>query len=240
LVHSGSRGLGEAVLRGVTERLGSAPLPADGETAAHYLAAHDKAVRWAEANRDLCAARALQAAGTDGRRVLDICHNLVSAACVGGHACWLHRKGAAPSDRGAVVVPGSRGDLSYLVRPVAGCQDTLWSLAHGAGRRIARSEVRGKLRGRYRRDDLRTTSFGGRVVCGDEALLWEEAPEAYKPGAAVVGDLEAAGLVEVLATLRPLVTFKTSEVNREETRRDDAWRRDRRAARALRRDRDRP
>ena len=30
---------------------------------------------------------------------------------------WLHRKGAAPTDKGCVVIPGSRGSYSYLVKP---------------------------------------------------------------------------------------------------------------------------
>jgi RNA-splicing ligase RtcB len=32
---------------------------------------------------------------------------------------WLHRKGAAPSTEGPVVIPGSRGHFSYLVLPAA-------------------------------------------------------------------------------------------------------------------------
>jgi release factor H-coupled RctB family protein len=235
LVHSGSRGLGESILRGVTERLGSAALPIGSEDAVAYLRSHDHAVRWAAANRELCARRALAAAGADGTGVLDVCHNRVAAAAFGGGSCWLHRKGAAPADCGAVVVPGSRGDLSYLVQPTLGRQDALWSLAHGAGRRIARGEARGKLRGRYKRKDLRNTPFGGRVVCGEEALLWEEAPEAYKSAAGVVGDLVSAGLVQLIATLRPRVTFKTSEATRNETQRDDAWKRQRDASRAAKR-----
>ena len=31
---------------------------------------------------------------------------------------WIHRKGAAPSDCGPVVIPGSRGAHSYLVKPI--------------------------------------------------------------------------------------------------------------------------
>jgi release factor H-coupled RctB family protein len=27
---------------------------------------------------------------------------------------WLHRKGAAPADEGPMMIPGSRGTLSYL------------------------------------------------------------------------------------------------------------------------------
>lgn len=232
LVHSGSRGLGEAVLRQHAATHGSDPL-ADGSTeAVTYLAAHDNALRWAEANRDLCATRACEAIGAGARRVLDVCHNGVSEAMIGGCRCWLHRKGAAPADRGAVVIPGSRGDFSALVMPTPGREDALLSLAHGAGRKIARHEARGKLRGLHRREDLRRNPWGGRVVCGEEMLAWEEAPECYKPLASVVGDLEDAGLVEVIALMRPLVTFKTSEGARDETRRvREEWKRERRQER---------
>jgi release factor H-coupled RctB family protein len=135
-----------------------------------------------------------------------------------------------------VVIPGSRGDLSFLVRPVPDREDTLRSLAHGAGRKLARHEARGKLRGLYRREDLQRNPFGGRVVCGDELLLWEEAPECYKDASGVVGNLEAAGLLSVIATLRPIVTFKTSPGGRDETHRNrGGWKRERRAARDARR-----
>lgn len=33
---------------------------------------------------------------------------------------WVHRKGAAPADCGIVVIPGSRGTFSYVVKPLAG------------------------------------------------------------------------------------------------------------------------
>lgn len=238
LVHSGSRGLGEAVLRAHTERHGAAPLAAGTPEAADYLAAHDRAVRWAAANRALCARRACEAVGADAAPILDVCHNLVTGAEVGGCRCWLHRKGAAPADMGPVVIPGSRGDLSWLVRPVPGRDEALRSLAHGAGRKIARGEARGKLRGLYRREDLRRNPWGGRVVCGEELLAWEEAPEAYKPVASVVGDLFAAGLAEPVAAFRPLVTFKTSEAPAGGAARGKPdWKRERREAREAKRGR---
>ncbi len=230
LVHSGSRGLGEATLRQVTARHGSAALAQDSAEGVAYMAAHDRAVRWAEANRDLCARRACEAVGADAGRCLDICHNGVEAYSEGGCGCWLHRKGAAPADRGPVVIPGSRGDVSFLVQPLAGdaADGALRSLAHGAGRKLARHEVKGKLRGAVRREELTRTRFGGRVVCGDENLLWEEAPGAYKPIERVVGDLEEAGLCRVIAVLEPLVTFKTSVGAHEEGRGDGQdWRRER-------------
>jgi release factor H-coupled RctB family protein len=230
LVHSGSRGLGEAVLREVTARHGAAPLQDGTEAAASWLAAHDRCVRWAAANRALIARRACEALGAAADRLLDVCHNDVVAAEEGGCRCWLHRKGAAPADRGPVVIPGSRGDVSYLVEPLPGpaAEATLRSLAHGAGRKLARHEARAKLRGLHRRDELLRTRFGGRVVCGEEHLLWEEAPGAYKDVDVVVGDLVDAGLCRVLAVLEPVVTFKASSAA---PRRDAAERRERSRAR---------
>jgi release factor H-coupled RctB family protein len=229
LTHSGSRGFGEAVLRRHAARFGAAGAAPGSPEGTEYLEAHDRAVRWAEANRDLCTHRALEAIGAGGTRILDVCHNSVTAAVIDGCACWLHRKGAAPTDRGPVVVPGSRGDLSFLVQPNPDREDALRSLAHGAGRKLARHEAKGKLKGLYRRGDLERNPFGGRVVCGDELLLWEEAPECYKDASSVVGDLEAAGLLSVIAACRPVVTFKTLQGARDETR--GGWKRERREAR---------
>ncbi|MFD2261418.1 RNA ligase RtcB family protein [Lacibacterium aquatile] len=206
LVHTGSRGLGEAILRRHLTAHGAGGVAEGSEAASAYLTAHDQAVRWAEANRDLVAHRVLTAIGAKGRRLLDVCHNGVTASC----GCWLHRKGAAPSDKGLVVIPGSRGALSYLVDPVREREEALWSLAHGAGRKMARHEAKGKLRNLYRREDLDRNAYGGRIVCGSEQLLWEEAPEAYKDVDQVVGDLADAGLLTIVAAFRPLVTFKAS------------------------------
>jgi release factor H-coupled RctB family protein len=236
LVHTGSRGLGEAILKTHVAANGHGGIAVDDEAAAEYLRDHDLAVRWAEANRDLCAHRALEAIGAQGRRVLDVCHNSVTVALHEGCPCWLHRKGAAPADRGPVVIPGSRGDLSFLVQPVEGRGEALRSLAHGAGRKIARHEAKGKLRSRYRRQDLERNRYGGRVVCGDEQLLWEEAPECYKDAAGVVGDLSEAGLITLIASFVPLATFKTSSDARDEDRGGrGGWKRGRDAARAAKR-----
>jgi release factor H-coupled RctB family protein len=130
------------------------------------------------------------------------------------------------------MIPGSRGDLSWLVKPVEGAEEGLRSLAHGAGRKIARSEVKGKIRKLYNHDTLRQNKWGGKVVCGEDLLAWEEAPEAYKPISTVINDLTNAGLITPVAAFRPIVTFKTSEVETDENRRDPReWQDERRAAR---------
>ncbi|UKK83731.1 RNA ligase RtcB family protein [Sphingopyxis sp. BSN-002] len=206
MVHSGSRGLGQAILDDWTRSRGTAPAEASGEAGAAYLAAHDRAVGWAVLNREIIARRFCEKLGLAAVRRLDICHNSVTPY-EGG---WLHRKGAAPADRGLVVIPGSRGDFSYLVEPVVGqAAGALCSLAHGAGRKWGRNDAHGRLSKRFRPSDLERTALGGRVICEDRRLIFEEAPQAYKDIGGVVGDLEAAGLIRVIASLRPLLSYKT-------------------------------
>lgn len=203
LVHSGSRGLGEAILRRHTEQHGAKGILASSPEAADYLQAHDNAVNWAEANRALIAERLLTTLGMTAERQLDVCHNNVVSRPEG----WLHRKGAAPADVPLAVVPGSRGSYSYLVVPVAS-ESSGWSIAHGAGRKWTRHDSKARLKDRYKADELRKTRLGSWVICQDRDLLYEEAPQAYKPIEQVVADLQAAGLVKVLAELSPLLTYK--------------------------------
>jgi len=208
LVHSGSRGFGEAILRDHVDRRRAEGIEAGSADAAEYLARHDHAMRWAEVNRRLIARRMLDRLSSDGVRMLDICHNYVSRVEIDGAVCWLHRKGAAPATCGPLVIPGSRGDLSYVVWPVSPSMRSAWSLAHGAGRKWGRSDARGRLEKRVTTKDLTRTAMGSHVICEDKNLLYEEAPEAYKNINRVIMDLEAEGLVRVVATMRPLVTYK--------------------------------
>ncbi len=208
LVHSGSRGFGERVLRAHTEVRGADGLVIGSPEADTYLARHDHAVRWGRSNRRLVAARFLDAVGAEGVPVLDVCHNSVTPQVWGGCTCWLHRKGAAPADRGPVVIPGSRGAMSYLVVPQGDIESAGWSLAHGAGRKWGRTDARDRLRQRFSVEQLQRSPLGNPVVCEDKDLLYEEAPQAYKDVDRVVSDLVVAGVARVIAVLRPLLTYK--------------------------------
>ena len=141
--------------------------------------------------------------------MLDVHHNFVTRADIHGQSGWLHRKGATPSDAGPVLIPGSRGDFSYLVRPTRLCHDTLLSLAHGAGRKWIRSACKDRLFRLMTPTQMGRTALGSRVICNDRQLIYEEAPQAYKSIASVVQALEGAGLIEVLARTRPVLTYKT-------------------------------
>lgn len=56
-------------------------------------------------------------------KIIDITHNSVTRCgyqttpASDSIDVWIHRKGAAPSDRGFVPCPGSRGTLSYILQP---------------------------------------------------------------------------------------------------------------------------
>lgn len=230
LVHSGSRGLGFSILERHLQS-GEAALHPGDEKGAAYMDAHDHAVQWARLNRRIIAERAATAARADLRPVNDLAHNMVERRSDGdGNVTALHRKGAAASDRGLVPVPGSRGTLSYLVEPMAGMQtEALASLAHGAGRKYDRASMHGRVR--VKKSDvarLERNPYGGLIVCGDRGLLAEEAPEAYKSIERVIADLVEFGLARVVASFRPLVTFKKAQSHaaiaagrREKSRKED-------------------
>jgi len=212
LVHSGSRGLGESILRTYAEEHQASGSDAESFAAAAYLRDHDRAVRWAKTNRALIARRFVQALGTEAECLWDGCHNSITRRGFEGEVVWVHRKvhrkAAVATEGEPVMIPGSRGSLSYLVKPMGDGESHAWSLAHGAGRKWARSETRLRMRERFGMHQLTQTPLGGRVICGERDLLYEEAPAAYKNIEDVVQDLVDAGLVSVITTFRPLLTYK--------------------------------
>ncbi len=208
LIHSGSRGLGEAIFRDLLRDHGANPLDPASEPGMHYLQRHEHACRFAKASRALIAHRFAEQIGAEIRSVSDVVHNTVTRETWNGEPAWIHRKGAASSREGALVIPGSRGTPSYLVMPAGDCDAAAWSLAHGAGRRWQRGYAKPRLSHRFRVEDLVRTPLGGRVICEDRELLYEEAPQAYKDIETVIGDLEAAGLITVIAELKPMLTYK--------------------------------
>jgi release factor H-coupled RctB family protein len=90
IVHSGSRGLGQRILREHTEEHGAGP----AADPAAYLAAHDEAVRWGHLNRRVMAERVADALGAElGEPVTDVCHNSVEVRSGSPHADGLHPDG---------------------------------------------------------------------------------------------------------------------------------------------------
>lgn len=209
-VHSGSRGLGQIVLRRHVDQYSHAGLADGSPEAQAYLAQHAAALAFARVNRRMIALRVLARLRTHGAPLLDVDHNYLAPAVIDGEAGWLHRKGANPSGQGAVLLPGSRDAWSYVVQPLQAEGDPgLQSLAHGAGRKWMRTDCKDRLVRKATPAQLARTSFGGRVICADKALIYEEAPQAYKDVDSVLDSLEGAGLARAVARLRPVLTYKT-------------------------------
>jgi len=206
LAHSGSRGLGTALAKAWAMRA------LRGDERDRYLGELAGACRFASANRLVLAYRLLSALGSLRDHTLrggfDLTHNDVRVERVADDEAFVHRKGAAPAPLGALtVVLGSRGAPSWIMRG-AGNPRALGSVAHGAGRRMTRSEAVAKLKAKYRRSEVARAALGGRTICDDPVLLFEEHPDAYKAIEPVIAALEAHGAATRVAALTPIATVK--------------------------------
>lgn len=133
----------------------------------------------------------------------------------------VHRKGATrafgpgapgiPHEYAAigqpVIIPGSMGTSSYLLRGTAAAMQKTWgSTCHGAGRVLSRSKAKKEVKGRELRERL--AQEGILVRAHSDSVLAEEAPDVYKPSHEVVRVVHEAGLSSIVARLDPLGVIK--------------------------------
>lgn len=208
MLHSGSRAIGPAVrdhhLREAVDARGFRWLDAGTAQGAAYL--HDAAYAraFADASRQAMAAvvgdvlRQQIGARLDENTRIVTDHNHVERQA----DLWIHRKGAMAADAGlAGVLPGSMGTLSFHVEG-RGHAPALWSSAHGAGRRMSRSEARRKVSIREFQTQMGDVRYDSRLT----NALREEAPVAYKDIRAVLR--AQSEMVKVTRVLRPVLTYK--------------------------------
>jgi release factor H-coupled RctB family protein len=210
LVHSGSRGYGEYILRKYIDKYSCQKgLQENSEGCKEYFEEHDKAVEYGKVNRELIAYRLLSViGGRDSIKLLDSTHNSITIKEIDSEKIYVHRKGAAPSDVGCVIIAGTRGTNSYIVKPVADSIDYAYSVAHGAGRRWNRLSCKERLENVYPDKSVREKLLGSNLIYSDRSVLYEEAPEAYKTIDKVIEDMLNEGMIEIIATLKPLITYK--------------------------------
>jgi release factor H-coupled RctB family protein len=210
LVHSGSRGYGEYILRKYIEKYSCQNgLTENSEGYKEYLEEHDNAVEFGKVNRELIAYRLLSAiGGKDSSKLLDSTHNSITIKKMNNEKIYVHRKGAAPADLGCVIIAGTRGSHSYIVKPMADSIDYAFSVAHGAGRRWNRVSCKNRLENVYTDKSAREKLLGSNLIYKDKSVLYEEAPEAYKSIDKVIEDMLNEGMIKLIASLRPLITFK--------------------------------
>jgi tRNA-splicing ligase RtcB (3'-phosphate/5'-hydroxy nucleic acid ligase) len=199
-----------------------------------YLGAMAAAANFAWCNRQvmmhLAQQAMLDALGISPRDlgfalIYDVCHNIAKFERheIGGEQrlVCVHRKGATrafgpgnPALPDAlrplgqpVLIPGDMGRYSFvLIGLEAAMRETFGSSCHGAGRVMSRARAKKQARGR---DLLRELADLGVVVRSQSrGGVAEEVPWAYKDVAEVVEVMEAVGVTQRVARLKPFAVIK--------------------------------
>ncbi len=213
MVHSGSRAMGQAiaarhlpVAASFKRRL--VAIAADQEQGQAYVRDAEWARNYAAANR-LAMLQAVEellhrlfGAAAEWGSLIHADHNHVQTESHGGRLLFVHRKGAQSANADEPgVIPGSMGSPSFHTVG-RGCEASLTSCSHGAGRRMSRSEARRAI----------TPKAFQRQVGGlwhDQRLsdrLRDESPGAYKDIRAVMRAQKK--LTKVVRELRPILSYK--------------------------------
>ncbi len=127
-------------------------------------------------------------------------HNYVERERHYGEDVWLTRKGAIRARKGDPgIIPGSMGACSYIVRG-KGSAESFDSCAHGAGRRMSRTQAQKQ----YSVADLIEQTRN--VVCGKDPGVLDEIPGAYKDIDEVMSN--QSDLVEVVHSSKQVICVK--------------------------------
>lgn len=156
--------------------------------------------------------------------IYEISHNLVQKEWHPDFGdVWVHRKGATrafpagyPLLRGTiwentghpVLIPGSNKDFSYILRPLPGAERSGFSVNHGAGRRMSRSQAARTLSQRKIDDEY---AEAGILVNTDGHVPIDESAQCYKSSEEVVKAVLDAGLAEIQHQLWPVSSLKGTE-----------------------------
>jgi tRNA-splicing ligase RtcB len=212
MVHSGSRGMGQAITahhtRAAPRTAGLACLDATTDAGRAYL----NDVAWARAyaaeNR-LAMLRAVElllhegfSATLDWSTLIHSDHDHVRRETHFGEEFWVHRKGAQPAAAGEPgIIPGSMGTATFHVEG-RGCAEAWLSCSHGAGRQLSRDAARrsiGVLRFERQLEDIWFDRRRSQALC-------EEAPQAYKDIERVLRAQK--DLVKIIRRLEPVLCYK--------------------------------
>jgi tRNA-splicing ligase RtcB len=161
---------------------------------------------------------------SDLELIYEISHNLVQKEWHPEFGdVWVHRKGATrafpagyPLLKGTmwedtghpVLIPGSNKDFSYILRPLPDAVKSGYSVNHGAGRRMSRSQATKTLSQRKIDDEY---AEAGILVNTDGHVPIDESAQCYKSSEEVVKAVLDAGLAEIQYKLWPLSSLKGIE-----------------------------
>jgi tRNA-splicing ligase RtcB len=221
LLHSGSRGVGNAIgsqfiaLAQADMQRAGLDLPdqdlAYFEEGSRHFDDYVQAVEWAQEfarlNREIMMRNVVQAVRSVIDKPFDAhveavnCHhNYVSRENHFGRDVLVTRKGAVRARKGELgIIPGSMGARSYIVRG-KGNAESFESCSHGAGRKLSRTAARKQ----FTLEEHRAATVD--VECRKDASVIDETPGAYKDIDAVMAAQQ--DLVEVVHTLKQVVCVK--------------------------------
>ena len=220
MLHSGSRGIGNAIAdyfiklarKDMARWMIQLPdrdlayFPEGSEHFADYVEAVHWAQDYAFANRQAMLDLVLKGLEkhlppfTVTTEAVNCHHNYVAMEHHYGADVWITRKGAIRAREGDLgIVPGSMGERSFIVRG-KGNAESFCSSAHGAGRRMSRTEATKT----FTEADLEQQTSG--VICRKDKGVIDEIPGAYKDIDVVMENQK--DLTEILHTLKQVVCVK--------------------------------
>lgn len=233
MLHTGSRGFGWNIARqffvegaralGLTRRgEDHVWFDADSALGRAYWNLHNMAANFAIANRLVIGEAVCEALevvfGGEARVYYEISHNLIQRE--GGR--FVARKGATrafpgrhPALKGTpweatghpILIPGSMETGSAILFAEAGAAESLYSVNHGAGRRLSRTRAKQELD--QKRTDLRMAKLG--VLLNTRHTPLDESGPCYKDLGQVLGAVEEAGLARVARRLTPIACIKGND-----------------------------
>lgn len=219
---------GEYDIRLPDRELACAPINSD--VGQRYLGAMRAAINCALANRQVLTHLVRQVFADILPKaqlplLYDVSHNtcMVEEHRVDGatRKLYVHRKGATRAFGPGhpdipetlrkfgqpVLIGGSMGTGSYVLAGTSESESLAFSSAcHGAGRAMSRHQATRTWKGRQLVDEL--AARGILIRSPSMRGVAEEAPDAYKDVAAVVGAADAAGLACKVARTEPLICIK--------------------------------
>jgi tRNA-splicing ligase RtcB len=233
MLHTGSRGFGwniakkffveGAFLLGLTGKSEDHIwFDAESPIGRAYWNLHNMAANFAIVNRLLIGEAVCEALehvfGGEAEVYYEISHNLIqreggrfvarkgtTRAFPGGHA---ELEGTKWEETGhPILIPGSMETGSAILFAQEAAKDSLYSVNHGAGRRLSRTQARKQLD--QKTTDLRMGKLG--VVLNTRNTPLDESGPCYKDLEQVLGAVELAGLAKVERRLKPIACIKGND-----------------------------
>ena len=157
--------------------------------------------------------------GVRGEQVYFISHNIARRELVDDQLQWVHRKGATralPAGhselRGTafertghpILLPGNPRDGSSVMVARPGASLTAYSVNHGAGRRLSRTQAKATLV----RSEVEQSLSDSDILSNCREYPRDEAPDAYKDFNEVLASVQSAGLATEVARLQARFVIK--------------------------------